>query len=139
MRANEKGVEEKKAAERLGISPRFYGILKSRGIGDGDIPRFLAPSLDDLSSPFDIHGMREAAERVRLAVERGEKILVFGDYDCDGISAISILMLALKGRADADYFIPNRLTDGYGMKTSPPSSASSRTASPTSSSLWTAE
>ena len=115
MRANEKGVEEKKAAEKLGISPRFYGILKSRGIGDGDIPRFLAPSLDDLSSPFDIHGMREAAERVRLAVERGEKILVFGDYDCDGISAISILMLALKGRADADYFIPNRLTDGYGM------------------------
>ena len=107
--------EERERARALGISPRFYGILKSRGLSDGEIPSFLAPSLDDLSSPFDIAGMREAADRVRRAIVRGEKILVFGDYDCDGICAISVLMLALKGRADADYFIPNRMTDGYGM------------------------
>lgn len=107
--------EEMQTAKRLGISERFLRLLRGRGIADGDVPSFLHPSFDDLSSPYDIPGMREAADRVRLAVERKEKILIFGDYDCDGICAIAILMLALKGKADADYFIPNRLTDGYGM------------------------
>lgn len=107
--------EETAAAGRLGISPRFLSLLRSRGLSDEEIPSFLSPSPDALSPPSDIAGMREAADRVRLAIERGEKILIFGDYDCDGISAISILMLALKGRADTDYFIPNRQTDGYGM------------------------
>lgn len=107
--------EETKTAGMLGITPRFLALLRRRGLADADIPAFLSPSLDALSSPFEIDGMREAAARVRRAIEKGEKILIFGDYDCDGISAISILMLALRGRADADYFIPNRQTDGYGM------------------------
>ena len=110
--------EESASARRLGISERFLRLLRSRGLSDAEIPDFLHPSLDKLSSPFDIHGMREAADRVRLAVERGEKILIFGDYDCDGICAISILMLALGKRTDVDYFIPNRQTDGYGMNVS---------------------
>lgn len=107
--------EEMQAAKKLGISERFLRLLRGRGISDEDIPSFLRPSLDNLSSPYDIPGMREAADRVRRAVDKKEKILIFGDYDCDGICAIAILMLALRGRADADYFIPNRLTDGYGM------------------------
>ena len=102
--------EETKTAGMLGITPRFLALLRRRGLADADIPAFLSPSLDALSSPFEIDGMREAA-----AIEKGEKILIFGDYDCDGICAISILMLALRGRAEADYFIPNRQTDGYGM------------------------
>lgn len=108
--------EEKDAAKKLGISARLLRLLRGRGLSNGDIPGFLQPSLSALSSPYDIFGMREAAERVRRAVENREKILIFGDYDCDGICAISILMLALRAKgADADYFIPNRLTDGYGM------------------------
>ena len=107
--------EESAAARRLGISERFFRLLRMRGIKEEEMQAFLHPSLSDLTSPFDIRGMKAAADRVRLAMERGEKILVFGDYDCDGICAISILMLALRGRADADYFIPNRQTDGYGM------------------------
>ena len=109
------GAEEREAAKKLGISARFLRLLRSRGLSDGEIPSFLHPSLDALTSPYDIRGMKEAAERVRRAIDRKEKILVFGDYDCDGICAISILMLALKGRADVDFFIPNRATDGYGM------------------------
>lgn len=108
-------VSEKARADALGISVKFLRLLESRGISDAEIPSFLRPSLDDFSSPYSVCGMRAAADRVRLAIERGEKILIFGDYDCDGICAISILMLALKGRADAAYFIPNRITDGYGM------------------------
>lgn len=107
--------EESMAAKNAGVSVRFLHLLRGRGIADRDIPSFLHPSLDELSSPYAICGMKEAADRVRLALERKEKILIFGDYDCDGICAISILMLALRERADADYFIPNRLTDGYGM------------------------
>lgn len=62
-----------------------------------------------------IAGMTEARDRLRLAIERKERILVFGDYDCDGICAVSILVLALRKRADVAYFIPNRITDGYGL------------------------
>lgn len=111
-------VSERIRAEALGISVKFMRLLESRGISDAEIPSFLHPSLDAFSPADAVYGLREAAERVRLAIERGEKILIFGDYDCDGICAISILMLALKGRADAAYFIPNRLTDGYGMNIS---------------------
>ena len=97
------------------ISPVFARLLANRGISPEEVSAFLNPSLDNLSSPYDIYGLKEAADRLRRAVAHKEKILIFGDYDCDGICAIAILMLALKGRADAAYFIPNRLTDGYGM------------------------
>ena len=107
--------EEISAARELGISPRFFRLLSGRGLAKEQIPAFLKPSLQNLSSPYDIYGMKAAAERVRRAIERKEKILIFGDYDCDGICAISILMLALRGKADADYFIPSRQTDGYGI------------------------
>lgn len=120
MKEDKKNVSEtemKSSAAKLGISEQFYRLLRGRGLDDGSIPSFLRPSLANLSSPFEIHGMRAAADRIRLAIERKEKILVFGDYDCDGICAISILMLALRDRADVAYFIPNRLTDGYGMST----------------------
>ena len=108
--------EESASARRLGISERFLRLLRSRGLSDAEIPDFLHPSLDKLSSPFDIHGMREAADRVRLAVERGEKILIFGDYDCDGIGASAMLYLAFKSHGtDIDVYIPTRLEDGYGL------------------------
>ena len=86
--------EESAAARRLGISERFFRLLRMRGIKEEEMQAFLHPSLSDLTSPFDILGMKAAADRVRLALERGEKRLVFGDYECDGICAISIFMLA---------------------------------------------
>lgn len=68
-----------------------------------------------MSSPFVYDGMKEAAERIRLAIQRKEKVLIYGDYDCDGICAISTLMLYLKDKLDVFYFIPDRNKDGYGI------------------------
>ncbi len=111
-------LDEKQIAisTKLGLSQDFMRILASRGLNDEkEILSFLRPSLDSMSSPFDIDGMKEASERIKKAILGKEKILIFGDYDCDGIGAISILMLYLRDKADVKYFIPNRVTDGYGM------------------------
>ncbi len=103
-------------ADKFCLSHDFMRILESRGLTEEDeILSFLRPSFDNMSSPFDIDGMKEGAERIKAAVKNKEKILIFGDYDCDGIGAISILMLYLRDKADVKYFIPNRVTDGYGM------------------------
>ncbi len=110
--------EQKQLAKSLKISERFLGLLLSRGMNEKQIGDYLHPSLDKLSSPFEIAGMREAAERVKRAIAHNEKILIYGDYDCDGICAISILMLYLRDKADVWYFIPDRNRDGYGMSIS---------------------
>lgn len=103
-------------ARKLGLSDDFMRILAMRGLDTEDeILSFLRPSLDKMSSPFDIDGMREGADRIKRAILNKEKVLIFGDYDCDGIGAISILMLYLRDKLDVKYFIPNRVTDGYGM------------------------
>lgn len=109
---------QKALARSLGVSERFLSLLLSRGMKEDDIASYLHPSLSALSSPFEIRGMREAAKRIKKAIERKEKILIYGDYDCDGICAISILTLYLRDKADVWYFIPDRNRDGYGMSVS---------------------
>lgn len=109
---------QKNAASVLGISETFMRLLIGRGMKEDEISAFLKPSLDALSSPFDIDGMESAVQRIKSAIDSGERILIFGDYDCDGICAVSILMLYLKGKAKAAYFIPDRGRDGYGMSVS---------------------
>ena len=107
---------QKNIARKLGLSDDFMRILAMRGLeGEQEILSFLRPSFDKMSSPFDIDGMKEAADRIKQAIQKKEKVLIFGDYDCDGIGAISILMLYLRDKLDVKYFIPNRITDGYGM------------------------
>ena len=76
---------------------------------------YLHPSLDKLSSPYEIDGMKEAVERIKLAIKNKEKVLIYGDYDCDGICAISTLMQYLRDKLDVFYFIPDRNKDGYGI------------------------
>lgn len=102
-------------AKELGISENFMRVLLMRGITKENAKSFLHPSFDDMVSPFSIKGMAEASERLQRAIDNREKVLVFGDYDCDGIGAVSILTLYLKDKLDVKYFIPNRITDGYGM------------------------
>src|SRR5213593_854579 len=78
--------------------------------------RFLEPSLDDLHDPFALLDIARAADRICLAVERGERILIHGDYDVDGITSTYLLYAALSdlgGRAE--YRIPHRTRDGYGL------------------------
>ena len=100
----------------LGISKEFAELLLARGLDNvEDAKKFLHPSLNDMSNPFDIKGMKEAVDRIKTAISKKERILIFGDYDCDGISAISILMLYLENKTSVDFYIPDRNEDGYGL------------------------
>ena len=101
--------------KNLGISRDFLRLLLGRGMKEGELYDFLHPSLDKMSSPFVYDGMKDAAARIKLAISRKEKVLIYGDYDCDGICAISTLMLYLRDKLDVFYFIPDRNKDGYGI------------------------
>ena len=93
-------------------------LLLQRGIAD---PRtaahYLAPSLSHLHSPYAMYGMKAAIDRLEAAIERKESILIYGDYDVDGTTAIVILKTAIElcGGA-ADFHVPHRIRDGYGMR-----------------------
>lgn len=107
--------EQNALCKNLGISRDFLRLLLGRGMKEDELYDFLHPSLDKMSSPLVYDGMKEAAERIKLAISRKEKVLVYGDYDCDGICAISTLMLYLRDKLDVFYFIPDRNKDGYGI------------------------
>ncbi len=107
--------EQKKLAKGLAISERFFKLLLGRGMKECDMFNFLNPSQNNLASPFEIEGMTKAVSRVKEAISKKQRILIYGDYDCDGICAISILMLYLRDRVDVTYFIPDRKKDGYGV------------------------
>jgi single-stranded-DNA-specific exonuclease len=104
-------------ADSLGCQPAFATVLINRGICSQDqATAFLKPSLAHVRSPFLMKDVDRAVERILVAIRRGEKVLIFGDYDTDGITATAILFEFLTCLdADVDYYIPNRLTEGYGL------------------------
>jgi single-stranded-DNA-specific exonuclease len=93
-------------------------LLVMRGISDpADAERYLIPSLAHLHSPYLMSGMRQAVERLEAAVDRKEGILIYGDYDVDGTTAIVILKTAIElCGGSADFHVPHRIREGYGMK-----------------------
>ncbi len=102
----------------LPIDPVIRDILVRRGITTEDeYRRFVAPSIEDLHDPAGIHGMGDACERIERAIRDTETILIYGDYDVDGVTSIVLLqtVLRLLG-ADAAHVVPHRLVDGYGLK-----------------------
>ena len=85
---------------------------------DEDISKFLMPSLDDLHDPMLLDDMKEAVEKIKKAISDKKRILIFGDYDVDGISASYILLDYFESLgAIVDAFLPNRYIDGYGLTT----------------------
>ena len=92
-------------------------VLVLRGIDSFDAARhFFRAGRKDLHDPFLMQDMDRAADRVAAAVEQGERVLVYGDYDVDGTTATTLLTDFLRTHgADADYFIPDRYEDGYGL------------------------
>jgi single-stranded-DNA-specific exonuclease len=93
-------------------------ILVARGIESADdTQRFLAPSLSHLHSPYLMKGLRAAVQRLQAAIERGETVLIYGDYDVDGTTAVVILktVIELCG-GKAEYHVPHRILEGYGMR-----------------------
>ncbi|MBM7554651.1 single-stranded-DNA-specific exonuclease RecJ [Thalassobacillus pellis] len=100
----------------LSLSSLTKRLLWQRDLTDPEsVGRFLSPSLEQLHDPFLMDGMDKAIERVRTAIQREEEILVFGDYDADGVSATTVMVETLReAGAKCDYYIPNRFTEGYG-------------------------
>jgi single-stranded-DNA-specific exonuclease len=101
----------------LGISPLIAKLLVNRGITKADPAReFLSPDLSYLHAPRKMRGISEAIDRIKKAIADGERIWIYGDYDVDGITAVSLLISCLKHLgADVNYYIPNRLDEGYGL------------------------
>lgn len=95
----------------------FSALLYARGVRtDEEARRFLNPSLSDLHDPFLLPGMKETVSLLREAIAGGRTIMVYGDYDADGVCAASILMEVLHEEgASLAYYIPSRHTEGYGL------------------------
>ena len=102
-------------AENCGVEPFAAFLLCSRGMTDEfEIESFLYDT--DLIDPYTLPDMEKAVERVNQALENGERITVFGDYDCDGVTSTALLYSYLSSRgANVDYYIPDRSGEGYGM------------------------
>jgi len=95
----------------------FLRLLRQRGVKSReDIESFLAPGPQDLHDPFLMNGMESAAKRIARAIERRESVLVYGDYDVDGVAATSILVDFLKKSGlEPEFYIPDRTEEGYGI------------------------
>lgn len=102
----------------LGVPPVIGRVLVNRKILTEEEARsFLFGGLDSMHDPYLMKGMARAVERIHEAIGKSEKILIFGDYDVDGVLSTVMLIKALRSLgAEVDYFIPERLTDGYGLK-----------------------
>lgn len=101
----------------LGVSPILAKILINRGMEEvSEAEKFLFPKLTDLKDPFDIPNIRTAALRVLRARDLKEKVLVFGDYDVDGVTGTAILIHTLKLLGlEVSYYIPHRYGEGYSL------------------------
>lgn len=104
-------------SRELGIKLPTAQLLVNRGcISPSDARSFLLKETEQLHDPFEMEDMDNAVYRLLEAVEENEKIVIFGDYDVDGVTSVSILYLYLKSLgADVDYYIPCRSGEGYGM------------------------
>ena len=104
-------------AAALRISPILANLLVQRGIDTVDkAEKFFKPSLADLHDPFLMKDMEKAVERVGQAVRNNEKIMVYGDYDVDGCTAVALVYKFLRRfYSNIDCYIPDRYDEGYGV------------------------
>ena len=108
---------QKRLSEELSISPILSQLLVQRDILTYDDARsFFRPDLSDLHDPFLMADMQNAVDRLTLAMKRNEKILVYGDYDVDGTTSVSLVYKFLKQfYSNIDFYIPDRYNEGYGI------------------------
>lgn len=106
-------------SEKLNIDPFIAFLLVSRGIDDELSASEFLNSGCTFTSPYSLKDMDKAVSRINEALENDEKICIYGDYDCDGVTSTALLYTFFESiGADVIYFIPNRITDGYGMNVS---------------------
>lgn len=115
----EKGQSEdiRKLSEKLGVSPVIATLLVQRAITTFEQARaFFRPEISMLYDPFLMKDMDIAVQRLQSAIQRGEKILVYGDYDVDGTTSVAMMYSFINSHHQkVDYYIPDRYTEGYGI------------------------
>ena len=116
--AEEKEQRDKLAAE-LELDPVISLLLVRRGLKTAaEVKKFFKPSLNDLEDPFLMPDMDKAVKRLNKALGEKEKILIYGDYDVDGTTAVSLVYKYLREyTSNLDYYIPDRYDEGYGIST----------------------
>lgn len=110
--------EEAEALSRkIGISPILCKLLIQRGLkSEAEVQQFFNPQLKELLDPLLMEDMDKAVERINSAIEKNERILVYGDYDADGTTAVALVYNFLRRRyTNLDYYIPDRYNEGYGV------------------------
>ncbi len=107
-----------KISSRFGISELIAGVLVNRGLTEEKpIEVFLNPTRKDFYDPYLLEDMDIAVEKIHEVIDKRGRILIYGDYDVDGITSIAVLKKFLDERGvDVSYHIPNRLNEGYGLK-----------------------
>ena len=100
------------------MAPTLARLLVTRGICEYEsAERFISPSLDHLHSPYLMAGMKAAVDRIDAAIERKEGMLIYGDYDVDGTTAVVILKTAIElCGGSADFHVPHRIKEGYDLR-----------------------
>lgn len=108
---------ESALARELEVAPFLASVLWRRGFQDVEQARdFLEPRLKSLGDPFLLPNMREAAERILAAIDRGERIVLYGDYDVDGVTSLALFTRVLRAfGAKPETFLPQRMDEGYGL------------------------
>ena len=108
---------QKQIADELGICPILSKLLVQRGINSyQEAKDFFCPDLSHLHDPFLIKDMDRAVERLNKALGRKERILIYGDYDVDGTTAVALVYTFLQQyTSDLDFYIPDRYNEGYGI------------------------
>ncbi len=112
-----KALEEDELTKKLNISRVMTQVIKNRGIEKlEEAVSFINPSLEYLHDPFLLKDMDKATLRIKNAIENKESIWIYGDYDVDGVSSTSLLLLYFRSIGyKVNYYIPNRLEEGYGI------------------------
>ena len=107
----------KEFSQKYGILPILSVVLLNRGISDEEsLRKYIKKPLDSIYNPMLLPGMEKACNRIKSAIDNNEKIVIYGDYDADGVTSVSILYLFLSELgANVSYYIPDRLTEGYGL------------------------
>jgi single-stranded-DNA-specific exonuclease len=109
-----------KLAAELSIESKLSRLLVQRGITNyNEAEKFFRPSLSDLHDPFLMHDMQNAVDRILSAIEEGQTIMIYGDYDVDGTTAVALMYSYLLPffHERAHYYIPDRQIEGYGIST----------------------
>src|SRR5699024_9810646 len=100
----------------LGIEPLTAKLLIQRGIHTIEQAQLFLYGKDEFHSPYLFEHMEKAVERIKRAIKQGEKILIYGDYDADGVTSTSVILLTIRELGgDVYFYLPNRFREGYGL------------------------